>query len=41
MRVEVAVIPGPSGVDMDSGEYPMPWIADNDLGIYYRPQVQQ
>ena len=37
-RVEVAVIPAPSGVDFDGGGNPMPWIADNDLGIYYRPQ---
>lgn len=34
-RVEVAVIPAPPGTNLDET---MPWIADNDLGIYYRPQ---
>lgn len=33
LRVEVAVLPAPSDV-LDTT---MPWIADNDLGIYYRP----
>jgi sarcosine oxidase subunit beta len=38
LRVEVAVIPAPPGVDLDGGDHPMPWIADNDLGVYFRPQ---
>ena len=37
-RVEVAVVPAPNGVDFDGGDHTMPWVADNDLGIYYRPQ---
>ena len=37
MRVEVAVLPAPEGLNpsLDSS---LPWVADNDLGVYYRPQ---
>lgn len=35
MRVEVAYVPGPQGVDSDSS---MPFMFDLDVGVYMRPQ---